>query len=122
MCRQLGDDELNDLFAASWHDYETRSFAPVLGRSCGWVGEQERGQLVGFVNVAGDGGVHAVILDTTARPEARRIGLGIELVKAAALETRGRGARWLHVDCEPHLAGFYVRSDSDPTTAGLVAL
>ncbi|MBT2531504.1 GNAT family N-acetyltransferase [Arthrobacter sp. ISL-48] len=122
VCPELGDEELNELFAASWPDHEMRPFAPVLARSLLWVGARVRGQLVGFVNVAGDGGVHAFILDTTVHPEARRRGLGIELVKAAAFEARERGASWLHVDYEPHLAGFYARCGFQPTAAGLMAL
>lgn len=122
VCPELGDEELNELFAASWPDHEMRPSAPVFAQSLLWVGARVDGRLVGFVNVAGDGGVHAFILDTTVHPQARRNGLGVELVKAAALEARERGARWLHVDYESHLAGFYAQCGFHPTAAGLMAI
>jgi GNAT superfamily N-acetyltransferase len=78
-----------------------------------------RGELVGYVNVVGDGGVHAFLLDTTVHPSARRQGLGVRLAHRAADEARRAGAHWLHVDHEPHLTGFYARCGFAPTAAGL---
>ncbi|WP_326676109.1 GNAT family N-acetyltransferase [Streptomyces sp. NBC_01237] len=80
------------------------------------------GRLVGYVNVVGDGGVHAFVLDTTVHPDERRRGLGRRLVTTAAEQARARGARWLHVDYEPALAGFYAGCGFRPTAAGLMAL
>jgi AraC-like DNA-binding protein len=68
----LTDAELNELFGASWPDHRPRSFAPVLARSLTWIAARRAGRLVGFVNVAGDGGVHAFVLDTTVHPDERR--------------------------------------------------
>ncbi|WP_372498322.1 GNAT family N-acetyltransferase [Streptomyces marispadix] len=82
-------------------------------------GRDVRGRLVGFVNVLGDGGVHAFVLDTTVHPSARRRGLGVRLVRRAADEASRAGARWLHVDYEEHLSGFYARCGFRPTAAGL---
>lgn len=119
---ELTDAELNDLFAASWPGHRPASFAPVLARSLTWVAARRAGRLVGFVNVAGDGGAHAFILDTTVHPDERRRGLGVRLVRAAAAEARARGAQWLHVDYEPHLEPFYARCGFRPTAAGLMPL
>ncbi|MEV5677847.1 GNAT family N-acetyltransferase [Streptomyces sp. NPDC052179] len=80
------------------------------------------GRLVGYVNVVGDGGVHAFVLDTTVHPDEQRRGLGRRLVTTAAEQARARGARWLHVDYEPALAGFYAGCGFRPTAAGLMAL
>ncbi|MFE3824772.1 GNAT family N-acetyltransferase [Streptomyces sp. NPDC059092] len=118
----LPDDELNELFAASWPGHGTTSFAPVLARSLVWVAARRAGRLVGYVNVAGDGGVHAFILDTTVHPDERHQGLGRRLVRAAAEEACARGARWLHVDYEPALAPFYASCGFRPTEAGLMPL
>ncbi|MGH3156761.1 MAG: GNAT family N-acetyltransferase [Streptosporangiaceae bacterium] len=41
----------------------------------GWVCARESGRLVGFVNVAWDGGEHAFILDTVVSAAARRGGI-----------------------------------------------
>ncbi|MFD9424519.1 MULTISPECIES: GNAT family N-acetyltransferase [unclassified Streptomyces] len=80
------------------------------------------GRLVGYVNVVGDGGVHAFVLDTTVHPDEQRRGLGRRLVTTAAEQARARGARWLHVDYEPALGGFYAGCGFRPTAAGLMAL
>ncbi|HST81250.1 MAG TPA: GNAT family N-acetyltransferase [Kineosporiaceae bacterium] len=114
--------ELNELFTASWPGHEATSFEPVLARSLAWVAVRRNDRLIGFVNVVGDGGVHAFILDTTVHPEARREGLGVRLVRAAADEARSHGALWLHVDYEPHLEHFYAQCGFRPTTAGLMRL
>jgi GNAT superfamily N-acetyltransferase len=118
----LADADLNELFSAAWPEHEPRSFAPILARSLVWVAAHQGDRLVGFVNVAGDGGAHAFILDTTVHPDARRRGLGVRLVRAAADEARARGAQWLHVDYEPHLESFYAQCGFRHTAAGLLRL
>jgi GNAT superfamily N-acetyltransferase len=79
-------------------------------------------RLVGFVNVAWDGGVHAFLLDTTVHPEYRRHGIGVALVRCAVDEARDLGAEWLHVDFIPEHARFYRRCGFAPTLAGLIEL
>ncbi|OHV27915.1 MULTISPECIES: GNAT family N-acetyltransferase [Pseudofrankia] len=118
----LTDAELDALFGASWPNRRPASFVPVLTRSLTWIAARRAGHLVGFVNVVGDGGVHAFILDTTVHPDQRRQGLGIRLVRAAADEAKANGAKWLHVDYEPHLETFYERCGFRHTPAGLLRL
>jgi GNAT superfamily N-acetyltransferase len=122
VCPTLTDEDLNELFGASWPGHGLTSFAPVLARSLGWITARRGSRLVGFVNVAGDGGAHAFILDTTVHPDERRQGLGVRLVRAATDEARNCGARWLHVDYEPHLEPFYAQCGFRPTAAGLMRL
>jgi GNAT superfamily N-acetyltransferase len=122
VCPPLRDAELNELFTASWPGHLPAAFGPVLARSLCWVAARRGTRLIGFVNVATDGGVHAFLLDTTVHPAERRRGLGVRLVRAAAAEARTRGAEWLHVDYEPHLTGFYAQCGFRPTTAGLMSL
>ena len=78
--------------------------------------------LVGFVNVAWDGGTHAFLLDTCVHASRRGEGIGVELVHRAAAAAREAGCTWLHVDFEPHLATFYARCGFSPTPAGLLRL
>jgi len=80
------------------------------------------GELVGFVNVAWDGGVHAFVLDTAVRSDMRRQGIGRELVRRAAAAARAAGVQWLHVDYESRLEGFYRKCGFRPTAAGLINL
>jgi len=91
--------------------------------SLGWVTAVEDDELVGFVNVAWDGGVHAFLLDTLVRADQRRRGIGVALVRAAVEGARQTGCEWLHVDFEEHLRGFYLDECGFTSTgAGLVAL
>jgi ribosomal protein S18 acetylase RimI-like enzyme len=91
--------------------------------SLGWVCARAGGALVGFVNVAWDGGVHAFLLDTVVAAGARRRGVGTRLVAAAVAGARAAGCEWLHVDFEEHLRGFYLDACGfRHTPAGLIAL
>lgn len=118
----LTDGELNALFTAAWPAHRWTSFAPVLARSLVWLGAFRAGRLVGYVNVVGDGGAHAFLLDPTVHPSERRKGHGTRLVRTAAEQARTRGAHWLHVDFEEELTPFYARCGFRPTAAGLMPL
>ena len=118
----LDDAELNALFAASSLMHTSRAFGPVLERSLSYLAAFVDERLIGFVNVAWDGGHHAFLLDPTVHPEYRGRGLGRELVRRAAELARSSGAEWLHVDYEPQLRGFYAVAGFRPTEAGLMRL
>jgi GNAT superfamily N-acetyltransferase len=118
----LTNTELNALFAAAWPDHRQIRFEPVLQRSLTWIAARSGSRLVGFVNVATDGGAHAFLLDTTVHPDVQRHGIGRRLVVAAADQARVSGAAWLHVDYEPHLDEFYRGCGFQSTTAGLLRL
>jgi ribosomal protein S18 acetylase RimI-like enzyme len=95
----------------------------VQRHSLGWVCARDDAELVGFVNVVWDGGVHAFILDTVVARGRRRSGIGAELVAEAARHSREAGCRWLHVDFEDDLRSFYFHACGfKPTAAGLLAL
>lgn len=117
-----GEAEMAALFAAAWGSAPDRPFAPILARSLCHCGAYDGERLVGFVNVATDGGVHAFVLDTSVHPDMRRRGIATDLVRLATRTARERGAHWLHVDYEPHLEGFYRGCGFRPTLAGLIAL
>ena len=117
------NDELNALFRDAWPGpHADRDFRPVLDRSLGYVCAFENRELIGFVNVAWDGGVHAFLLDTTVRSDSRRKGIGRQLVRLAAALAREAGAEWLHVDFEPHLEDFYRACGFRESHAGLINL
>ena len=116
------DEAMRRLWLAAWGDEGHASFQPLLGRSLAHVGAYQGVTLIGFVNVAWDGGVHAFILDTCVDPNFRRQGIASLLVARAAEVARARGAHWLHVDFEPHLESFYRQCGFGPTAAGLMRL
>ena len=95
----------------------------VAHRSLGWVVARDAGTLVGFVNVVGDGLVHAWIQDLMVAASVRRGGVGTGLVAAATAHARDAGCEWLHVDFDDELRGFYYDACGfRPTNAGLIAL
>ena len=80
-------------------------------------------KLVGFVNVAWDGALHAFVLDTLVTANARRQGVGTRLIAVAEAEARAAGCEWLHVDFEEYLRPFYLDACRFlPTTGGLIVL
>ncbi|GAA4621938.1 GNAT family N-acetyltransferase [Cellulomonas oligotrophica] len=121
----LTDRELDLLHSAAFD--QPPAGAPwrqrLADRSLTWVTARLDDRLVGFVNVVGDGGVHAILLDTCVAAAVRGRGVGRALVGAAADEARRAGCHWLHADYEPHLADFYEGACGlRPTDAGLLRL
>ncbi|PIM69412.1 GNAT family N-acetyltransferase [Streptomyces sp. JV178] len=122
----VDNSALNELHAEGFGhpvgrtDWETR----LRRHSLGWVCARDaRGRLVGFVNVAWDGGAHAFVLDTVVARAARSNGVGAALIRAAAEGSRDAGCAWLHVDFEERLRPFYFDACGfRETAAGLIAL
>jgi GNAT superfamily N-acetyltransferase len=97
--------------------------AQVERHSLGWVCARDGSDLVGFVNVAWDGAIHAFVLDTLVASRARHRGIGTELVGRAVTEARRAGCEWIHVDFDDDLASFYFEACGfKPTKAGVIAL
>jgi GNAT superfamily N-acetyltransferase len=118
----LDDPALSDLFARAWPDHAPGTYQTVLARSFGYVGAFAGEQLIGFVNLATDGGEHAFLLDPTVDMAYRRRGIGLQLVKRAADLARRRGCKWLHVDYEPALLPFYRAAGFRDSLAGVMRL
>ena len=118
----INNERLNLLFLAAWPGHAARDFDPVLARSlayfCAFAGDR----LIGFVNLAWDGGAHAFVLDPTVHPDFQRRGIGTELLRMAAGFARQRGVEWLHVDYEASLDEFYRKCGFHSTPAGLIEL
>jgi ribosomal protein S18 acetylase RimI-like enzyme len=91
--------------------------------SLGWVCARDDHKLIGFVNVAWDGGIHAFILDPVVATEERGRGVGTRLIAVAVSGARDGGCDWLHVDFDDHLQPFYFDACGfAPTKAGLIRL
>jgi ribosomal protein S18 acetylase RimI-like enzyme len=116
------EEELEPMWTGAWGSPWTGDLAFILARSLVHAGAYAGDRLVGYVNVAWDGGVHAFLLDTTVDPEFQRRGIARELVRLVTAAARARGADWLHVDYEPHLTGLYESCGFRPTAAGLIDL
>ena len=122
---QFNNAEFNALHAEAFDhrlldDDWTRQ---VRRHSLGWVCARNKDELIGFVNVAWDGGAHAFILDTIVTISARGKGVGAQLVAVAVEGARTGGCDWLHVDFDDHLRHFYFQACGfAPTNAGLIRL
>jgi GNAT superfamily N-acetyltransferase len=117
----LDEGSLDALFLHAWGTAKP-GYGRVLARSYTWVTAMSGGTLVGFVNVAWDGGVHFFLLDTTVHPDWRGRGIGRRLVEEAIRVCRGRG-EWLHVDAPAALMqSLYYAAGFDPSPAGQMRL
>lgn len=119
------NDEVNALHAECFaHALSDDDWWSQVNRfSLGWVTMRAGDALVGFVNVAWDGGVHAFLLDTMVHSAQRRLGYASRLVNVAVDNARASQCEWLHVDFDPHLRDFYLGACGfKPTDAGLVRL
>jgi ribosomal protein S18 acetylase RimI-like enzyme len=117
--------ELNELHAEGFGHrlLDDDWLGQVERHSLGWVSARAEGQLVGFVNVAWDGAVHAFILDTLVAVSHRRRGIGRRLVDLAVEHARAAGCEWLHVDFDDELRAFYFDACGfTPTNGGVIAL
>jgi len=121
----FGNPEVNTLHAEAFgHRVLDDDWRGQVARwSLGWVCARDDGELVGFVNVPWDGAIHAFILDTMVRGDARRLGIGTRMVALAGDEARTAGCEWLHVDFDEEHRAFYFESCGfKAAPAGLIAL
>ncbi|WP_379061279.1 GNAT family N-acetyltransferase [Mesorhizobium sp. UC22_110] len=119
------NDELNALHAECFEhaQFDDDWWSQVNRFSLGWVILRIGSDLIGFVNVAWDGGVHAFLLDTMVHSAHRRRGYASQLVRVAVDNAKASRCEWLHVDFDPHLRDFYFAACGfSATDAGLVQL
>ncbi|MBC8064683.1 MAG: GNAT family N-acetyltransferase [Chlorobia bacterium] len=115
----VSDEALNDLYGTAWPKHKPCGFDHVLSRSLAYICAYDGEELVGFVYLAWDGGIHAFVLEPTVRKTHQRRGIGRRLMEEAAKVASEKGIEWLHVDYEPHLEPFYSACGFRSTLAGL---
>jgi GNAT superfamily N-acetyltransferase len=120
----LSDEEMVDLVTSHGGRPVPGWWDRIRQHSLGWVTARlEDGTLVGFANVASDGGDHAFLLDPKTRAAYQRRGVGTRVVRFAADHAKASGCEWLHVDFDPHLRMFYFEACGFiPTDAGVIHL
>lgn len=118
------DDELVTLTESYGGRSEAGWWDRIRPHSLGWVTARAGdGALIGFVNVAWDGGDHAFLIDTKVRPDHQRRGIGTELVRVAIRHAKAAGCEWLEVDFDDDLRAFYYGACGfQPALAGILHL
>ncbi len=118
------DAEMVELVHAHGGNVQGGWWDRIRPHSLGWVSASDAdGRLVGFVNVAWDGGDHAFVIDTKTHGAHQRQGIGTRVVRFAAQHAKAAGCEWLHVDFDADLAPFYFDACGfRPTHAGLIHL
>ena len=98
--------------------------AQVERHSLGWVTARDGDLLVGFVNVAWDGAIHAFILDTIVAASHRRHGIGDRAGRRGHRRAHGRpAASGCTSTSTTSCASFYFDACGfTPTNAGLIPL
>jgi GNAT superfamily N-acetyltransferase len=121
---EVADDELVTLTEAHGGRSKAGWWNRIRRHSLGWVSARtDDGTLIGFVNVAWDGGDHSFLIDTKVHPDHQRRGLGTELVRIAARRAKDAGCEWMEVDFDEQLGPFYYTACGfAPTPAGLLHL
>jgi ribosomal protein S18 acetylase RimI-like enzyme len=120
----MTDTEMVDLVDAHGGRATAGWWDRIRPHSLGWVtARAPDGTLVGFVNVAWDGGDHAFLIDTKTHGSYQHRGIGTRVVRLAAEHAKAAGCEWLHVDFDADLASFYFDACGfRPTDAGLIHL
>jgi|TARA_A100001391_G_scaffold76566_2_gene49557 GNAT superfamily N-acetyltransferase len=114
--------ELSDLWRATWEVDGVADFQSILTRSLTHVGAYLGDRIIGFTNMAWDGGIHGFLVDACVHPEFRDHGIGQSMVEAALEVARKRGLQKVHVDFDPHLRDFYLSCGFTPTDAGVLTI
>ena len=121
---EVTDDELFELTRSYGGAAQAGWWDQIRPHSLGWVTARFGDRaLIGFVNVAWDGGDYAFLIDTKVHPDRRRRGVGKELVRIAVLHAKEAECEWIHVDFDDQLAPFYRDACGFvETPAGLIHL
>ena len=105
----VDDVALTMLHAAAFH--ETPRLRPwgaqLEGHSLAWIGAFDGDRMIGFANLAWDGGVHAFLVDVLVAPQRQRQGIGRALVAEAVRLAERSGCTWLHADPAPAVAAAF---------------
>ena len=117
---ELTNSDLNELFFSAWKEHHWIDFIPMLSKSLVNISAFSKGNLIGFVNVAWDGGIHAFLLNTTVHRDWQRMGIGKKIIERAVTEAKERKVVWIHVDYKKKYRDFYRSCGFQPTEAGLI--
>ncbi len=123
-CRAaVTSDEINALARLCWDDHEGCDYNNILKHSLAWVTARADDEtLIGFYNLAWDGGRHALVFDLNVHPDFRRQGIALKMLEHAPRIAKESGVKYLHVDCDVSLEDLYKKAGYEMISAGIVYL
>lgn len=114
--------DISNLWRLSWEVDGLTDFRGILNRSLTHVAAYQNQDMIGFANMAWDGGSHGFLVDVCVHPDFRDHGIGQSMVEIALKVARERGIKKVHVDFEPHLRDFYRSCGFVPIDAGVLTI
>ncbi len=114
--------EINALMHVCWDAHEECDYQNILVKSLSYATVRDGDTLIGFCNLAWDGGRHATIFDLNVHPDFRKQGLALKMLEMLKGVAKSNNVKFLHVDCSPHLEPLYKKAGFEMISAGLICL
>lgn len=118
----ITSDEINSLMSLCWDDFEEVDYQHILDKSLAYITARYDSQLIGFYNLAWDGGRHATIFDLNVHPDYRHQGVALEMLKMAPIIAKKNNIKFLHVDFDLKLEKLYKKAGFEMISAGIIQL
>ena len=94
----------------------------ILEKSLSYITARQNNELIGFCNVAWDGGRHATIFDVNVHPKFRRQGVALAMMEPVPKLAKTHGVKYLHVDFDQTLEPLYSKVGFEMISAGIIFL
>jgi len=114
--------EINALMELCWNDHNESDYQPILERNLAHVVARDNQNLIGFCNLAWDGGRHATVFDLCVHPDYRHQGIALKMLEWAPKIAQDHGIKYLHVDFDSALEELYKKAGFEIISAGIVYL
>ena len=119
----VSSGEINVLMALCWDEFEDTDFDRILQHSLAYFTiRDDQNRLIGYCNLAWDGGRHASLFDLNIHPDFRHQGLAIKMIQQVKQVAIDNNIRFFHVDFDPTLEPLYKKAGFDMISAGLMLL
>ncbi|HWA19565.1 MAG TPA: hypothetical protein VG757_11285 [Devosia sp.] len=117
------EDDLNTLFGKAYNKKMSAPFHKILNTTLTWVTAHKNGELVGWIHVAWDGFVHALLIDRTAVDDESGA-IRTELVKQAikTIERDHPTVFKIHMDLKESEMAEFIELGLQPLPGGILQL
>jgi len=118
----VNSDEINSLMSLCWNDHENVNYQSILDKSLAYITVREDSKLIGFYNLAWDGGRHATVFDLNVHPDYRHQGIALKMLELAPIIAKKNNIKFLHVDFDLKLEKLYKKAGFEIISAGIIKL